>query len=159
LGVSIPSEPERVATYLAILGQELGRGGFAFVPKEKILAVQRRVYAQPPDVYDRYTGVRDEARYATARPALLAALHEELGCDAILHARVVVVNSVWTLGTAVWDGATEDVEGGSMDSGWIAALSVWLTLDDMHDKEIYFGTGGIQVLVGFEQKGLFSQPE
>jgi hypothetical protein len=46
----------------------------------------------------------------------------------------------------MWDGTTQDI-GGSYDTfGYVPALSLWVSIRDLADDELFFCTGGIQVV-------------
>lgn len=69
---------------------------------------------------------------------------EALGCQALLEPRVLFVVAPWDGGTARWDGNQVGIGGGSGAYGTIGALSLHLRITDADDREIFYGTGGIQ---------------
>jgi hypothetical protein len=116
-----------------------------------------RVKKESGGVVDPATGQRDKTRYDAFSDRLAAALHSELGCDARLSAQVVVVHAPFQVGTASWDGAKDSVSsagrvvlqaiGGRVESGWVAALSLWLRAYDLRGKDLAFRSAGIESLV------------
>ncbi|MBI4517339.1 MAG: hypothetical protein HY699_16160 [Deltaproteobacteria bacterium] len=117
----------------------------------------KRLRADFGGFVDPATGRRDEVRYRAFRDRLQAALRQELGCDAQLSAQVVSVRAAFVNGTARWDGTTDDVSstgrvvmnllGGVVESGWVAALSLWLNALDLEGNDLAFRSAGIESLV------------
>lgn len=122
-----------------------------------VASVVERVRSEAGGVVDPLTGRRDEARYGAYRERRAVALAAELGCDAELFAQVVVLRARFVNGTAEWDGTSDAVSsdgravlnllGGVTESGWVAALSLWLRAADLHDEELAFRAAGIESLV------------
>lgn len=120
------------------------------VPPSGTEAVFKRAIEQAGGYYDPHSGWIDEAKYSQVRAQTLQSLKNELGCDALLTATVAVVTAPVKNGTATWDGVAYPVGGGAGTRGWVKALSLWVTIRDLDDREIYFHTGGIEPLASVE---------
>jgi hypothetical protein len=156
--IEIPTvEPQaRLQEITGILLDELTLMQYEVVPPERISKLWMEIREREGGYFDPHTGQRIEDRYRAIRNVAYAGFRSKLGCDAIVRARVGSVEVAWDGGTASWDGVTRRVEE-IPDSyrGTVEALSVFVTLLDMDDREIYFRSGGIQVLstVGFGPSG------
>jgi hypothetical protein len=156
----IPEAKAREKAYVDLLRAELARGNLALVGKDETKGAFDRASRKVGGAFDRDTGATDEARFDKARAAGLGALRGELACDATMRAQFAIVRSLWESGHAVWDGVRQPVPGsGPKDYGWVAALSLWIEMDDMAGREIYFGAGGVQVLAGLRRHGRYVAPE
>lgn len=157
--VEVTDAKTRVPAFRSELEAELKRAGFDVVEDKKVTAIHDREFRGVGRIFDRDFGTQDDAAYAKAREAFYRAAHDELGCDAMASARIVVVVAALIGGDAKWDGARLPVPGAGDGGGRVAALSLQLTLRAPDQKVLYFNTGGIQPLVGFEQKTFFGDPE
>lgn len=105
---------------------------------------------------DPATGKRDTPRYRTFIQQRAETLRRDFGCEAELIARVVRVQARFANGVAVWDGTHETVSstgrrvmnaiGGVVESGWVAALSLWLHAVDLDGNDLAFRSAGIECL-------------
>ena len=115
-----------------------------------------RIKRDTGGVVDVASGRRDEARYHAFREQRAAALRNAFGCDAEMSAYVVRVQARFAAGTASWDGTSDSVSstgrvvlqaiGGVYESGWVAALSLWLRAFDLDDNDLAFRSAGIETL-------------
>jgi len=128
------------------------------VPDPQVVSdLVERIEKETGGVVDVATGRRDEARYRVFRERRAAALRDELGCDAEMSAQVVRLSARFAAGTAHWDGATDSVSsagrlvlqalGGVSESGWVAALSLWLHAFDLASNDLAFRSAGVETLV------------
>jgi hypothetical protein len=58
---------------------------------------------------------------------------------------LAVVTAPFQSGRAEWDGAIKDI-GGSEYLGTVTAVSIWIAIEDREGRELYFRSGGIQLL-------------
>src|SRR5262245_11512344 len=115
-----------------------------------------RELAPLPGIIDPHTGQRDAARYA-ARQAAIAQALRGLDCDARMTAEVVPVWVFFNNGFVQWDGRNQRVSsggrialqalGGIWEYGHVRALSLWLRVLDLEEKEIAFRSAGIEAIV------------
>jgi len=146
----------RLQEITEILLEELVRMQYEVVPPERVSDLWMEIREREGGTFDPDTGQRIEDRHRAIPEVAYAGFRSELGCDAIVRARVGTVEVDWDDGAASWDGVTRSVEG-VPDSyrGTVEAISLFVTLFDMDGREIYFRSGGIQVLskVGFGPSG------
>jgi hypothetical protein len=133
-----------------LLRASLEGAGLAVVSSARTTEIAQRVAVREGGVFDAHTGQRDERKVEHVRRSALRALHDELGCDAALVPTVEVVVAPWVNGTASWDGASDSLGSGWGAHGRVGALSLWVSIDDVAGGEIYFGTGGIEVVSRLE---------
>jgi hypothetical protein len=137
-------QKQRLGELLAVLLQELPNAGLAAVAPDRVQAVVKEFQKTQRDLYDPYTGILDEAAYERARKDLAERYRRELGCDGVLTAHVAIVKAPINTGKAEWDGVQDPVRNSI--SGWVKALSLWISIRDMDRRQLYFGTGGIEPL-------------
>jgi hypothetical protein len=159
--VHIPVNEEagkaRCANIEKHLSEALTAAGYYVRESQAVSNVAERVLKDVGGFIDAATGWRDAARYRVYSEHLAAALRSELGCDAQLSAQVVIVRAPFQMGTAAWDGATDTVSstgrvvlnliGGTIESGWVKALSLWIGAYDLNGNDLAFRTAGIESLV------------
>jgi hypothetical protein len=144
--------PDRAAKLAALQGEirsVLEGAGFIVVPSDAVVEVFRQVNEDEGGYFDPHFGWRDEPKWQRVRTRAYGELERRHQCDALLLPAIAMVVAPWANGTARWDGVED-----SMASTWSAlgsfgrvpALSLWITVRDMQDREIYFHTGGIQVV-------------
>jgi hypothetical protein len=139
--------PARSARLGELLAEALERGGFRVVRTDAVVAVWRRQREAHGGYYDVHTGEIDAQVYAAVRADAMADLGRTLGCGAVVRPSVRVVAADWGAGMAHWDGVRQGVgAGGWGASGWVKALSLWVNVVDLQERELYFGAGGLQVL-------------
>ncbi len=152
---SLPDEPARLAAFEALLVDRLKRGEYHVVPAEQTVAAYRRATQQLGGAFDPHTGRRDAARYTTVRRQALHQVGTELGCQALLDPTIAVVSAPFSNGFARWDGVDVEVSDAfGAPHGWITALSLWVSILDFDDQEVFFNTGGIQPIFQIEM-GVF----
>lgn len=130
--------------------QLLRAAGFEVVGGDLLDEVWNRVLSREDGYFDPHTGWRDEERFQSIRRLALGEVRRELGCDAMMFPGVVVVTATFASGVIEWDGVRETLPGTFNLQGWVGALSLHVRIVDMADREIYFFTGGIQPLGGFD---------
>lgn len=144
LGFSLARGKELTVKLRDELQQIVATGGFEVPPPSEVDKLWQGTVASLGGAYDIYSGRLDR----TKRQEILAAsrdrLKADLKCDALLSATVSLVNANFFAGVAAWDGVRESLRGDG--SGYVGAISLWVSIEDMNGKEQFFGTGGIQVL-------------
>jgi hypothetical protein len=144
--------PDRTAKFAALeeeIRAALASGGFAVVPSDAVAEVFRQVNEREGGHFDPHFGWRDEAKWQRVRAQVYAELETRHACDAVLIPSVAIVVAPWANGTASWDGVEDTVSSGWRSLGtWgrVPALSLWVSVRDMRHREVYFHTGGIQVV-------------
>jgi hypothetical protein len=148
--VDLREAKTRLLGFEDLLQERLRAAGFALVSSDQVLETWRRAAADAGGYFDRDSGRRDEAKFDVVKQQALRTLQEQFGCDAILTPTIALVLSSWTNGVAEWDGMQDQLAGGWGAHGRVPALSLWISMRDLQDNEIYFGTGGIQVTAKLE---------
>jgi hypothetical protein len=148
---------ERRAKLEQRLRDELTAAAFEVPDPQAVSDVVKRIETETGGFIDAATGQRDPERYHAFREKRAAALRNELGCDAEMKARVVILRAPFSGSTARWDGASDSVSstgrvvlqaiGGVIESGWVAALSLWLHATDLDGNDLAFRSAGIETLV------------
>jgi len=141
---------EREDIVMSAVTHGLAARGYEVVPTSEAMPLWDAAVAAEGGIYDPLDGTLDVAKSARARRAALRQMHEKLGCDALVEVTVAVVMAPFAAsGEAHWDGVTYMLPGARGLIGRTPALSLWIAIVDLDDEEIYFGTGGIQLLGGF----------
>ncbi len=152
----LPSGTERLTPFERELAEVLRSNGFTVVETDKVWPVTKWAVESEGGFYDPYTGWREDEKYRFVQTRIVRELHQQLGCDATLSPHIAVVTSPWANGTASWDGVTDELGSGWGAHGYVGALSLWVRIWNLDGEEIYFGTGGIQVISHLEQGFLSS---
>jgi hypothetical protein len=77
----------------------------------------------------------------------MSALEAEHGCRFLAIPSLVTVSAAWRNGIARWDGTIERFGTGGADAyGYVDALSLHVSIWDADWSQVYFGTGGVQLL-------------
>ncbi len=143
----------RMSALEELFVDQLERSGFTIVPEERVVEAWREVSADVGDLHDRYTGQFNRDRWVVARQRAI----EQLDCDGYAKGRVAQVRVPFNDTKAKWDGVEVAIGGIGRTYGWVTGLSFWAILEDAEGEELYFSTGGIQVLSRVVMKGLFSE--
>ena len=147
LSVALPQPEVTSAAFEKMLADQMRAAGYTVVDSKTTAERAREISASQGGGYDPDTGRPDPARYPQIRKAVLSGLAHQLGCDIEMTATIVAVQALWYSGTAQWDGATDELSGGGFAHGMVPALSLWVRAWSTADgEEVYFNTGGIQVL-------------
>jgi hypothetical protein len=165
------SDPRR-ASIEQRLTAALVSASFQVVEPSRVKAVSQRELKAVGGVIDPAIGWRLPERYQAYRDRLGRALARELGCDVQLVTSVVLVRASFQNGTAKWDGASQQVSstgrivlnalGGTVESGWVSAFSLWLRVLDLAGNDLAFRSAGIEALVHFavlEDKDLLPEDQ
>jgi hypothetical protein len=147
----VPDAERKAAEIQDLIAGVLGKAGVTTVAPADSTRVFNEAVKRSGGYYDVHSGERDEARFAAVSQAGFQALHERLGCDALLAPTVAVVLAPWRNNEAAWDGITDSLGDGVGGYGYVPALSLWISIQDRDGREIYFGTGGIQIGTRLEQ--------
>lgn len=142
---SLPEGDKRIEKLTGLLIGELEARGFSVVRSDRLAELRKRELESAGGIYDPHTGRIVPARYEAFMARYLESAGAKLGCDAILHASVAVVTASFYSNWAEWDGAREKI-GSSGYSGTVPAISLWVEITDLEQQELYFRSGGIQIL-------------
>lgn len=134
------------ASFERLLSDGLQAAGINTIPSTNTTAAYERINQAQGGCFDPHTGRPDMAKDNKVHRAVM----KELGCQGRVTPEVVVVVSPWNSGEAKWDGVTDSLGGGSDAYGRVGALSLWITIRDADGREIYFTTGGIEILSKLE---------
>jgi len=157
--VRLPFEADERADRLERRVADVFRAaGFEVVASEQVKSAIERVDETWGEVFDPLTGRRDVERFDRFLAELRLALGERgLGCDHRLFVSVVQVRSPFSGGGARWDGRVVSITstgrqllnvlGGVAESGWVAALSLWVAIGDLDGEPLGFRSAGIEPLI------------
>ena len=146
--IEFPGHEEKLAFIERDIGDRLRKAGYTVVASSETAAAMKQAATELGGFYDPHTGEQDPARAETVRLKVLAALHQQLGCDATVQPSLAVVSVPFISGRASWDGVSYPY--GAMHQGWTTGLSLWLSIRDLDNQELYFTTGGIETLADLD---------
>lgn len=145
-----PEDPEPVkAKFESLIEARLREAGFSVVPSREVGTTWKRMSDLVGGIFDPVTGQRDESKFKTVREHVLRELNAKLNVDALLHPRIQPVTARLFSGffsvEAKWHGASESVSSFCV-YGSARALSLFVTIEDVHGVNLYVNAGGIQLL-------------
>lgn len=143
-------DPDRGSAIARIVAEELVRAEFAVVQATRTSEIVSRERARMSPLYDVDSGRRDEARYAEFQARSRAALHAELGCELVARLTVAAGIAAAPGMDVAWDGVWDKAFGGAGRVGLVGVLSLRVSLRAMDGREVYFGTGGIELSREFD---------
>lgn len=138
----VEGEEARVR-FQQLLVRALAARHFATVEPETTRSAFDRLAREQGGYFDVHSG-EPVADYARVAKQVKARVGAELGCQALVQARIAFVIAPWEQATANWDGASVGIGGGVGALGTIGALSLHLRILDLDERELFFGTGGIR---------------
>jgi len=144
--IEIADSETRLRALAAALRDALVERGYGVSMPSAVDAAGDDVARRIGALYDPQTGRLDEGRFQAFQRERYRELSRQLGCTSVLESRVVSVWARWDHGEAHWDGVMRLVGADGGIGGRIKALSVYLTMHDMAGRQVYFSTGGIQLL-------------
>jgi hypothetical protein len=154
LDFELKGSRDRVQAYETILLQELHRTPWEIVLTPRYDAIARQITEQEGGYYDPLTGQADEARRVRIAERIRSAVRRELGCEATLHPSIAVVGAGYYEANARWDGTYQYLGVvWNIREAAVPVLSLWVSIRDERDQELYFGTGGIHILLGAQRVG------
>lgn len=163
--IGVPQDlenPEPVKQkFLGMIEALLREEGFTLVPPAESQVIWDSMAAQLGGFYDPVSGKLDAEKLKTARMHLYRELRARHGIDAVLFSTIAAVEARLEKDKAVWHGTSQGAAKGSFwkallgasHSGRIPALSLFVTLSDTDDTDLYVNAGGIEVLVKVDLKG------
>lgn len=147
-----------IAKFELLMGNKLREAGFSVLPSKEYRDIWLHNVLQMGTIFDPITGKRDDSKFKTIQEQCYKELAEKLNVDAVLISRILFVKASFYEFVARWDGTEEslDVRSGGMKflglldssttTGTVPALSLEVTIKDIHGTPIYLNKGGIQVL-------------
>ena len=142
----LPQAEAKTAQLEKLLATHLEAAGFSVVPSAQVKAVWDEVKQQRGGYFDPFTGQVDARKLAAIKQTGYRELNHRLGCDAVLIPTIALVTASFSGGIAKWDSTSDVLAFLASGYGYVPALSLWVSVRDLHDQEIYFGTGGIEVV-------------
>jgi hypothetical protein len=145
------AEPVK-ARFDALLAERLGAAGIAVVPAAEVAPVVEAKTKEAGPLFDPETGKIDQERAKARRAAIGQALKERFGADVWIEPQVRVVRAPVGQDVARWDGVSEPVYAGLLQtilvkhSGSVPALSFYVWLSNVEGEYLYVNAGGLQVL-------------
>lgn len=121
-------------------------------------------------LYEPETEEFDELKLEVAREQLRRDLMEIYQSDFVLYPEIWIVDAAHNGGVASWDGASQSVvgfgtrvlnvikaflnqDGGFLQPGWVNALSLGITVENMDGVEIFQNAVGVEVLKEIDRQG------
>jgi hypothetical protein len=159
-------DPEPVKeTFARLIQSKLQRMGFETVAWEEQERIWEQTTTDVGGFFDPLTGKRDEEKFEVVRRHMLDELEREFGADALLHASLGVMAAEFSNSDAHWCGASQSVKTGGRQwlealggstSGSVAAVAVFVVIEDMSGTDLYKDCGGIELTAkltasGFEE--------
>lgn len=156
-GLEFEGRAERLPVFDAIFLQETARTGWTVVEPSRFEALALRVASSEGGSFDTITGEQDVAKAEAIVATVRKTAREELGCDGFLHPELVVVTASWGEYGAGWDGVRQAMGRTANAYGHVPALSIRVRLEGMDGEEVFYGTGGVQVLSTLESTGFLQR--
>lgn len=139
------------------ISEKLKEAGFAVVGSDVYEAVWNRVGEEAGGFFDPITGKKHTDRLQEARQKAVEELKTKHSAQAMLWPVVETVEVGFNGPVASWHGISEPLgakgKGGPAGRGMVAALSLYVSLEDMDRGRLYMNAGGIQLLGKFDSRG------
>ena len=159
VALPFPAEDPRFAMLEEKIAGVFRAGSFAVTGSAATQEMAERVDETWGEIFDPYSGRVVAEKKAQYDRELARGFREELDCDGRVRIAVVSVRARFYNYVASWDGVRHQVMstgrailmalGGVHESGWVAALSLWVHLMDPEGNDIAFRSAGIEPLVQF----------
>ncbi len=140
---------DRAAQFEHFIGHNLKLAGFAVVAARSTEEAREAILEQGlGGCYDEFTGEANVALCDERRAQLRAALHDQLGCDAILHSRIALATAHFDESYPRWDGRTHSLWPVQAIVGYVGSTSLWIQINGIEDgEELYWRSAGIEILM------------
>lgn len=156
--VGVPSDledPDPVkAKFESLIEAKLREAGFSVVSSREAADIFDKMNKQLGGIFDPVTGKRDETKFKAVREHALRELETKFKADAVLYPNIRPGTARFAGGRASWDGTSESLsttEGilgaflvGQLQ-GTATALSLIVTIENIHGVDAYVNGGGIQL--------------
>lgn len=149
-------DPDQVkAKFEPLIEAKLREAGFTVVPSRETAGIFEKMNKQVGGMFDPVTGKRDEAKFKTLREHTLRELESKFKADAVLYPNIRAGIANFAGGQANWDGASESLAttagfwgqlGVGQFRGTTGALSLIVTIENIHGVDAYVNAGGIQLI-------------
>lgn len=167
-GIQVP-ESLLVQIDTLIEGMLLG-AGYHCIPRQEYVATWEHIVAQMDGLYESETEDLDELKLEVARERLRRDLLEIYNSDFVLYPEIWIVDAAHSGGVANWDGTSQSVsgfgsrvlnvitayvfqDGGFLQPGWVTALSLGVTVENMDGVEVFQNAVGVEVLKEIDRQG------
>lgn len=156
--VQIEASEQVIAKFELLIGNKLREAGFSVLPSKEYRDIWKHNVDQIGAIFDPITGKKDDSKLKVIQEQCYKELAGKLNVDAVLISRILIVKASFYEYVAQWDGTKEslDVRSGGMKflgfldssttTGTVPALSLGITIKDIHGTPVYVNWGGIQVL-------------
>ena len=157
--VGVPTDledPDPVkAKFEPLIEAKLREAGFSVVPSRESAGIFESMNKQLGGIFDPVTGKRDDTKFKTVREHALRELSTKFKADAVLYPNIRVGTASFAGGRANWDGTSESLSPteGFMGMlmvgqfhGTTRALSLIVTIENIHGVDAYVNGGGIQLV-------------
>jgi hypothetical protein len=149
-------DPDPVkAKFEPLIEAKLREAGFSVVPSRESAEIFDKMNKQLGGIFDPVTGKRDETKFKTVREHALRELSTKFKADAVLYPNIRAGSARFAGGQANWDGTSESLSTteGFMGMlmvnqfhGTTGALSLMVTIENIHGVDAYVNVGGIQLI-------------
>ena len=149
-------DPDPVkAKFESLVEAKLREAGFSVVPSRETAEIFDRMNKQVGGIFDPVTGKRDETKFKTIREHILREMGTKFKADAVLYPNIRLGTARFAGGQASWDGTSESLSttGGFLGAlqvgqfqGTTGALSLIVTIENIHGVDVYVNAGGIQLI-------------
>jgi len=143
------------AKFEPLIEAKLREAGFSVVPSRESAGIFESMNKQLGGIFDPVTGKRDDTKFKTVREHALRELSTKFKADAVLYPNIRAGTARFAGGQANWDGASESLSPteGFMGmlmvgqfQGTTGALSLIVTIENIHGVDAYVNGGGIQLI-------------
>jgi hypothetical protein len=161
MGLSgLTMDPETQGRYLELIRAQVQKLGWEVVTAPNARTVFEEELKAVEQLFDPYTGVRDNDRVSAARKAVFTGLGVDPPVDAIVWPSLHKTVAAHEYGDAEWDGVSQSgitlgpviktfLSGTGVPmvgSGSLSAVTLRVQIANGDDKVVYEGRGGVQLL-------------
>ena len=159
-GVSedLENREQVVAKFEEYINNKLRQAGFSVVASDEYAKIWKRMTEQVGGYFDPVTGKKDEAKLKSALEHTRRELATSVNADAVLFPHFVAVKANFAGGRVSWDGTWESVltkkkgwkkffDTSASSYGTVGALSLAITIENIHGTVLYFNRGGVKSLL------------
>jgi hypothetical protein len=153
-------DAETQGRYLELIRAQVQKLGWEVVTAPNARALFEQEINAAEQLFDPFTGVRDNTRVVAARKAVFTGLGVDPPVDVIVWPSLQKTAAPHEYGDAEWDGVSQNgvnlgpvrkaLFGGSgvvgAGSGSLAAVTLRVQIANADDKVLYEGRGGVQLL-------------
>ncbi len=160
-----PEDDERRDRLEQLVIRRFEAASIAVTPSREVRALLEQVDERSGAIFDPATGRIDAARDAVFREDVAKSVASAFGCTGFLQLSLAIVQAYYNGVSANWDGQSVRVNSGGRiaarafasvligayisEEGWVPALSLWIRVTDLRERDRAFRSAGIEPIMDF----------